>query len=176
MDVGNPRSFLTLRHVLGEEQVRDCSSGFDHAETLAMSAKFLPPAVTSQIGRGRDARGQHEPVQGFYGVLWSRANENMRLAMNFEEGIHVRPPQVCVCWKIYDEVVQERQSLHVVPLGNELLADNLHSHVEMEQEQAAVDSMVREENVLFGRVARDIELQTGSNLLEAILYDTCLHV
>lgn len=49
--------------------------------------------------------------------------------------------------------------LDVVPLGNELLADNLHSHIEIEQDLAAEDSMLREECVLFRRGANAVEFR-----------------
>jgi hypothetical protein len=38
-----------------------------------------------------------------------------------------------------------------MPLPNKLLADKLHSHIEIEQDQATENRVLREEDTLFGR-------------------------
>lgn len=91
--------------------------------------------------------------------------------MDLDESIHIRPSQVFVRRRIYDEVVQEGQLLDVVPLGDEVLANKLHSSIEVEQDQAAEDSVLREECMLFGRGANSVEFRPDSNIMEQILYD-----
>lgn len=58
--------------------------------------------------------------------------------MDFDESIHIRPSEVFVGGAVYDEVVQEGQLLHVVPLSDETLANRLHSNVQIEQHKARV--------------------------------------
>lgn len=75
---------------------------------------------------------------------------------------------------MYDDIVRECQLLDVIPLGDELLANKLHSKVEAEQSQAAENRVLREKSkksMLFGCGANSVEFRPDSNILEHIPYD-----